>query len=99
MTTTEPLTLQVLLAVRGLGKSKSVLQQMPRHMRRPEKAVLFLMESASEWPGMAVAISACPVAAQKNKDGCLLCSLRSPKSHGHPYDPICHKELSGTLLF
>ncbi|CAK9008195.1 Potassium/sodium hyperpolarization-activated cyclic nucleotide-gated channel 4 (Hyperpolarization-activated cation channel 4) (HAC-4), partial [Durusdinium trenchii] len=35
----------VLLAVRGLGKSKSVLQQMPRHMRRPEKAVLFLMES------------------------------------------------------
>ncbi|CAK9081206.1 unnamed protein product [Durusdinium trenchii] len=60
---------KVLLAVRGLGKSKSVLQQMPRHMRRPEKAVLFLMESASEWPGMAVAISACPVAAQKNKDG------------------------------
>jgi len=35
----------VLLAIRGLGKSKSVLQQMPRHSRRPEKAVLHLMES------------------------------------------------------
>lgn len=35
----------VLLAIRGLGKSKSVLQQMPRHNRRPEKAVLHLMES------------------------------------------------------
>ena len=38
---------QVLLAIRGLGKSKSVLQQMPRDNRRPEKAVLHLMESHS----------------------------------------------------
>lgn len=42
---------QVLLAIRGLGKSKSVLQQMPRHSRRPEKAVLHLMESAPAIPG------------------------------------------------
>lgn len=35
----------VLLAIRGLGKSKSVLQQMPRDNRRPEKAVLHLMDS------------------------------------------------------
>jgi len=35
----------VLLAIRALGKSKAVLQQMPRPMRRPERAVLQLMES------------------------------------------------------
>ena len=44
---------QVLLAIRGLGKSKSVLQQMPRHSRRPEKAVLHLMESGD--PGFFLA--------------------------------------------
>eukprot|EP00439_Symbiodinium_sp_Y106_P020907 s1896_g2.t1 len=37
--------LGVLLAIRALGKSKAVLQQMPRPMRRPERAVLQLMES------------------------------------------------------
>ena len=36
---------QVLLSIRALGKSKAVLQQMPRPMRRPERAVLQLMES------------------------------------------------------
>jgi len=35
----------VLLAIRALGKSKAVLQQMPREMRRPEKAILQLMAS------------------------------------------------------
>ncbi|CAJ1355387.1 unnamed protein product, partial [Effrenium voratum] len=35
----------VVLAIRALGKSKAVLQQMPRTMRRPERAVLQLMDS------------------------------------------------------
>ncbi|CAE7748593.1 KCNH5, partial [Symbiodinium pilosum] len=35
----------VLLAIRALGKSKAVLQQMPAYMRRPEKAVLQLVGS------------------------------------------------------
>ncbi|CAE7740577.1 eag [Symbiodinium sp. CCMP2456] len=34
----------VLLAMRGLGKSKAVLSQVPEQDQRPERAVLYLME-------------------------------------------------------
>ncbi|CAE7563736.1 Cnga4, partial [Symbiodinium pilosum] len=34
----------VLLAIRALGKSKAMLNQLPKHQRRPERAVLYLME-------------------------------------------------------
>ena len=33
----------VLLSIRGLGKSKAVLNQVPRSMKRPERAVVHLM--------------------------------------------------------
>lgn len=34
----------VLLAIRALGKSKFVLCQVPSHNRRPESAVLYLVD-------------------------------------------------------
>lgn len=37
----------VLLAIRALGKSKFVLCQVPSHNRRPESAVLYLVEHSS----------------------------------------------------
>lgn len=35
----------VLLAIRGLGKSKTVMQQLPAEMRRPERGVIHLSQS------------------------------------------------------
>lgn len=37
----------VLLAIRALGKSKFVLCQVPSHNRRPESAVLYLVDYSS----------------------------------------------------
>ncbi|CAE7841271.1 unnamed protein product [Symbiodinium necroappetens] len=34
----------VLLAIRALGKSKAIVNQLPKSQRRPERAVLYLME-------------------------------------------------------
>jgi len=34
----------VLLAIRALGKSKAIMNQLPKSQRRPERAVLYLME-------------------------------------------------------
>ena len=38
----------VLLSIRGLGKSKAVLNQVPRSMKRPERAVVHLMTESSQ---------------------------------------------------
>lgn len=38
-------SVQVLLAIRGLGKSKTVMQQLPAEMRRPERGVIHLSQS------------------------------------------------------
>jgi len=35
----------VLLAIRALGKSKTVLRQVPKNARRPERAILYLISS------------------------------------------------------
>lgn len=36
---------KVLLAIRGLGKSKAVMQQLSTELRRPERAVIHLSQS------------------------------------------------------
>ncbi|CAK9084005.1 Potassium voltage-gated channel protein eag (Ether-a-go-go protein) [Durusdinium trenchii] len=46
-TTDEVHAVLVLLAIRALGKSKFVLCQVPSHNRRPESAVLYLVEHSS----------------------------------------------------
>ena len=38
----------VLLSIRGLGKSKTVLSQVPSEMKRPERAVMHLMTSEQQ---------------------------------------------------
>ena len=38
----------VLLAIRGLGKSKTILSQVPKEMKRPERAVLHLMTDVQQ---------------------------------------------------
>ena len=38
----------VLLAIRGLGKNKTILSQVPKDMKRPERAVLHLMTDVQQ---------------------------------------------------
>eukprot|EP00930_Biecheleria_cincta_P083080 TRINITY_DN7270_c0_g2_i6.p1 TRINITY_DN7270_c0_g2~~TRINITY_DN7270_c0_g2_i6.p1 ORF type:complete len:1024 (+),score=174.73 TRINITY_DN7270_c0_g2_i6:679-3750(+) len=53
----------VLLAIRGLGKAQAMLQQLPRRSRRPEEAVLMLMD---DFPNVVPSASLLGHAARKH---------------------------------